>query len=207
MIRPSWKWLKKQLRAKKRRTSRRRLVTERLESRAMLAADTLALITGTVFADQTDNGLTGGDALLSAVAVDLFRDGGDLTFNSGGGDDVAVGSTTTDGSGVYTFTDLGAGTYFIRQTAPGGFIQKAGEDVVTVSINSSQAIFKSPPRNHEITHFAEALYCAKPDFPIPSIGKPYFHTVTRTNLRQTSLQTLRRISGRRVNSSCEEANF
>ena len=105
----------------------------------MLAADTLALITGTVFADQTDNGLTGGDALLSAVAVDLFRDGGDLTFNSGGGDDVAVGSTTTDGSGVYTFTDLGAGTYFIRQTAPGGFIQKAGEDVVTVSINSSQA--------------------------------------------------------------------
>ena len=139
MIKHPWKWLSKQLRTRKRRHSRRRLVAERLESRAMLAADTLASITGTVFSDQTDDGLTGDDVRLSALTVELFLDGGNGTFDSGGGDDTTVGTTTTDGTGGYSFADLGVGTYFVRQTATGGFVQKTGEDVVTVTINSSQA--------------------------------------------------------------------
>lgn len=141
MIRPSWNWLRQQLKKKRRRQSRRRLVAERLESRAMLAADTLATLTGTVFSDQTDDGLTGDDPRLSSITVELFRDGGDGLFDAGlgGGDDTSVGTTTTDGFGVYEFTDLGADTYFVRQTAGSGFIQKSGEDVVTVTITGSQA--------------------------------------------------------------------
>lgn len=139
MIRPPWKWLKKQARNRKRSTSRRRLVAERLESRVLLAADTLASISGTVFSDQTDDGLTGDDVRLSAITVELFRDGGDATFDAGSGDDVSVGTASTSVTGTYSFTDLGAGTYFVRQVATAGFIHKTGEDVVTVTISVSQA--------------------------------------------------------------------
>jgi uncharacterized repeat protein (TIGR01451 family) len=138
MLTPPWNWLK-QLRRKKRRTARRRLGGERLESRAMLAADSLATITGTAFSDQTDNGLTGDDSLQGGVAVELWRDGGNGTFDNGVGDDVSIGTTSTDGAGVYSFTDLIAGVYFAEQTTPSGFIQKAGENVASVTISSLQA--------------------------------------------------------------------
>ena len=115
-----WKrWLHDAARARLLRKDRRRrqLRLESLESRTLLAADTLAAIAGTVFVDLTDNGLTADDLRLPNATVQLYRDGGDgvLDRGAGGGDDTLVGSQLTDASGHYRFDDLVAGTYFAEQ--------------------------------------------------------------------------------------------
>jgi len=88
---------------------------ERLEARQALAID-LATITGTVFEDLTGNGLTADDPRLAAVTVTLLRDGGNGTFDNGGGDDTLVGTSPTNASGVYRFDNLAAGRYWVQQS-------------------------------------------------------------------------------------------
>jgi uncharacterized repeat protein (TIGR01451 family) len=117
------------------RRNRRRLLLESLEHRSLLASD-LAAIAGTVFVDQTDDGLTQDDIRLPGVTVDLFRDGGDGQF---GGDDVSVGSSVTDGLGRYRFDDLVEGVYFVQQSAVPGLLQRPGETVQQVVITAADA--------------------------------------------------------------------
>lgn len=98
------------------RSNRRVLSLERLDKRAVLAAD-IGVITGTVFIDINNNGLDAGDTRLAGVDVRLFRDGGNGVF---GGDDTLVGTDTSDAlasatPGAYTFENLAPGLYFIDQ--------------------------------------------------------------------------------------------
>lgn len=119
---------------------RRRMFFESLETRRVLATD-LASIAGTVFSDQTDNGLTGDDTFVSGAVVNLYLDGGNGTFESAGGasgDDSFVTFDTTDAVGAYRFDTLSAGTYFVEEVVPGTFIAKTGENVQTVTLDATE---------------------------------------------------------------------
>ncbi|MCC6510516.1 MAG: hypothetical protein IT423_15550, partial [Pirellulaceae bacterium] len=118
---------------RKRTVNARKLRVESLERRQLMAGD-LASITGTVYTDLTDNGLTVDDERLSSVTVTLYRDGGNNTYNNGAADDTLVGTDTTDATGVYRFDDLTAGIYFVVQSAVTGRNQRATETVKTIRI-------------------------------------------------------------------------
>jgi len=127
---------------RRRRTQRdlRAPAAELLETKVLLTANTLGLIQGTVFNDVTGNGLSGGDPLLNAVNVQLYRDGGNLTFDNGGADDTLLGAITTGPSGTFSFSDLAEGRYFVRQQPVVGYMQRVGENVVTVNISAANAL-------------------------------------------------------------------
>ena len=74
--------------------------------------DTLSL-EGEIFNDANGNGtLDGGEVGISGVSLSVFVQGG-LT---------ALESTTTNGSGVYDFTGLAAGNYYVQiNTLPSGY--------------------------------------------------------------------------------------
>lgn len=115
---------------------------ECLESRKVLAND-LVEITGVVAIDLTDNGVEVSDTELSAITVTLFRDGADdTTFNTT--DDTQVGAAvTTDSNGVYTFDDsygITAGTYWVRQTAATGLLQRPTVTVQKVIVSSTDVL-------------------------------------------------------------------
>lgn len=116
------------------------VAAESLEMKVLLAADTLGLIQGIVFNDVSDNGLTSEDPRLAAATVQLYRDGGNMSFDNGGADDTLVGSVTTIAGGAFSFPDLAAGRYFVRQQAIVGYIQHSGDDVVVVDISPAEAL-------------------------------------------------------------------
>ncbi|HUG70255.1 MAG TPA: SdrD B-like domain-containing protein [Pirellulaceae bacterium] len=112
---------------------------EPLESRRVLATD-LAAITGIIFSDQTDDGLSGDDTFVAGAVVNLYRDGGNGTFESVGGvsgDDTFVGTDTTDAAGAYRFDSLPAGTYFVEEVVPAGFIVRTNANVQTVTLDAT----------------------------------------------------------------------
>ncbi len=121
-----------------RSVAQRFLKLELLEGRKLMAND-LATITGTVFTDATENGVVdGSDARIVGATVTLFLDDGDNVFDSG---DTQVGSpATTNSLGVYTFNNLGAGRYFVQQSAVAGQLQRTSETVKTVDITPTQAL-------------------------------------------------------------------
>ena len=120
--------------SQRRQDARRRLRMEMLEQRQLMAAN----IQGVVFQDVTENGLTGGDPLISGVTISLFRDGGNGTFDNGGGDDIASGTATSAATtGAYSFSVNTAGTYFVVQsTVAPGLIQRSSQRVQTVTVTS-----------------------------------------------------------------------
>lgn len=106
----------------------------------MLATD-LGSIAGTVFSDQTDNGLTGDDTFVQSATVNLYLDGGNGTFESAGGaggDDTFVTFDTTDAAGAYRFDGLTAATYFVEEVVPSGFIAKTNGNVQTVTLDATE---------------------------------------------------------------------
>jgi uncharacterized repeat protein (TIGR01451 family) len=118
-----------------RQRHRRRLLMESLETRSLLAAD-LASIAGAAFIDQTDDGLTPGDAPLEGVAIHLYLDDGDGVFSN---DDPLIGSTTTDSQGAYRFDGLAAGLYFVEQAAVASVLQRPDVQVQAVVITVEDA--------------------------------------------------------------------
>ncbi len=125
-----------------RRDRNRKLRVENMEARNLMAGD-LGAITGNVFTDLTDNGFDVSDTALVGTTLHLYRDGGDNTLNStggvAGGDDAFVGTVTTNGTGIYNFSDLTAGRYFIQQAAVVGRLQRTTEmvkEVVLADITS-----------------------------------------------------------------------
>ncbi len=124
--------------SRRRTVAKRRLRIESLENRRLMVND-LATITGTVFTDLTDNGLTGDDTRHSGATVRLYRDGGNSTFDNGGADDTLVTTGTTNGSGVYTFSSLIAGRYYVQQLAISGLLQRTSESVQTVVVSAADA--------------------------------------------------------------------
>ncbi len=115
---------------------------ESLEGRAMLSAGPGASILGTAYNDLTGNGLTADDMLLSGVTINLYRDGGNGTFqgSAAGSDDTLVGTQLTGATGKYEFDNLTAGTYFAQEVIPQGYTSlPAGSSVVKVVISSAAA--------------------------------------------------------------------
>src|SRR5437868_429829 len=117
-------WLGKPRQQTRRRPAMRRLRIETLESRSLLTANPGGTIHGVAFNDLTGNGLTADDTRLTAVTINLYKDGGNGTFQGAipGSDDTLVGSVLTDASGNYSFDHLDAGTYFAQESVPGGFL-------------------------------------------------------------------------------------
>ncbi|MDA1051088.1 MAG: hypothetical protein O3C40_11505 [Planctomycetota bacterium] len=115
---------------------------EPLEARRVLATD-FASIAGTVFSDQTDDGFTGDDLPVVAANMHLYLDGSNGTFESAGGvaggDDTFIGTDPTDASGQYRFDGIVAGTYFVEEETPAGFIIRPGENVSTVLVSLADA--------------------------------------------------------------------
>jgi len=125
------------------RSSRNRaLRLEPMEMRRLLAGD-IGAVAGNLYVDLTDNGFDAGDAAVAGATVYLYRDGGNGTFNSGGGvaggDDSFIDSIAADVNGNYRFDGLIAGTYFVEQAPAAGFLQRPAESPKTVVITEAQA--------------------------------------------------------------------
>ena len=124
---------------KQRKRVHRRLRMERMEVRTVMAND-LGVISGTVFTDPTDDGFVSipPDVAISGATVQLFRDAGALngTFDVG---DTLVGTDTSDAAGFYEFDALIEGTYFVRQTAVTGRLQRTTQTSQTVTITAAEA--------------------------------------------------------------------
>src|SRR5688572_22611579 len=115
----------------------RRVVIEWLEERALLTIFDLASIAGRVFRDATGNGFNSGEEV-SGASVELYRDDGDGTFDSG---DTLVQSTTTNVDGEYRFDRLTRATYFVKQLAQSGEAFSLPEEVsdpIVISLTDVQ---------------------------------------------------------------------
>ncbi|MDY6953405.1 MAG: SdrD B-like domain-containing protein, partial [Thermodesulfobacteriota bacterium] len=79
-------------------------------------ATTSYTASGTIWEDDDHDGvIDGGESLFEDVTVELFLDDGDGTFEPYG-DDTLVGTTSTDGSGGYSFTGLPSDDYWVLVT-------------------------------------------------------------------------------------------
>ncbi|MCA9127805.1 MAG: DUF11 domain-containing protein [Planctomycetales bacterium] len=126
-----------------RKARQRKLRMESMELRALLAGD-LAVISGNVFTDLTDDGPTIDDTAVVGTNVHLYMDGGNATLEStggvAGGDDTLIGTLASDINGDYSFTGLAAGTYFLEQDAAPGLLQRAAQTTRTVVISAVDAV-------------------------------------------------------------------
>ena len=108
---------------------------EQLEGRRLLAATDLAAITGLVFNDSTGNGFDAGEEVAN-VALDLYRDDGDGSFEPGGDDDPVLRTAMTGVDGRYSFDRLTAGSYFVlqrAQTASGVTLARQESSLITIN--------------------------------------------------------------------------
>jgi uncharacterized repeat protein (TIGR01451 family) len=137
--------------------SSRKAAYEPLEPRNLLAGDVLVSLTGTAYIDQTDNGLTSDDEMLSGAVVQLYRDGGDATFDGGTGDDTFVASAVTGEGGTYQFSGLQPGAYFVEQLPQADLLQRAAARVqsVDVSIADLAGRMRSPIDTFETSQIIE----------------------------------------------------
>lgn len=80
----------------------------------------LASLGDFVWEDLNGNGVQdAGEPGVDAVPVKLYTPGPNGVV--GGGDDVLAGSTSTNATGFYSFTNLNPGQYYVVFTAPGGY--------------------------------------------------------------------------------------
>ena len=126
----------------------RRLGFESLEGRVVLAASPGGCIEGTVFNDLNGGGVPADGPGLQGVSVNLFRDGGNGTFQglAAGTDDTLVGTQVTGVNGAYSFTGLTAGTYFVQEIVPAGFTSEVSNNsVATVVVSPTAALGVTGP--------------------------------------------------------------
>ena len=72
-------------------------------------------INGTKYLDQTGNGFSSDDSPQNGVTINLYSSNWTL-----------VASTTTSGSGTYSFAVASPGTYYVRESVPSGYVQTGG---------------------------------------------------------------------------------
>ncbi len=110
---------------------------EVLEGRRLLATD-LGQITGTVLNDLENDGTA--DVAAISQQVELFLDNtGAGTVGTFDANDVSQTTTTTDGTGAYSFDNLEAGTYFVRVNPIAGTRTRTDGEAVTSAITISPA--------------------------------------------------------------------
>ena len=113
---------------------RNKLTFESLETRQLLAAD-MAEIIGTVLNDLQGDGNASNDVVVAGAGVTLYRDGGNGTF---GGDDTTIETISTNGSGQYSFDQVGTGKYFVKVSLPADLQFRPGSDVREVDISADE---------------------------------------------------------------------
>jgi hypothetical protein len=96
-------------------------------------------ISGHAFVDMTGNGLTTDDTAQAGVSIKVFADTagtGKLNAN-----DKLVASLSTDANGAYSF-NLGAGTYFVAESTPKGFVRTTptAASYYTVNLGDGQSV-------------------------------------------------------------------
>ena len=106
-------------------------------------------ISGTKFLDLTGNGFSADDTGLGGVTIDLYKDSvGNGILGTG---DPLVATATTSSTagqvGTFAFTGLAAGTYFVKEVVPTGYVQTgggpdgtAGSTYYTVTVGSFQTV-------------------------------------------------------------------
>ena len=125
-----------------RRQLDRRLRVEHMEARRLLAAD-LAVISGNVYTDLTDDGFGAGDTAIASATVSLYRDDGNGTF--GAEDGAAIQTAVTDANGNYIFdgvsskVDNTAELYFVRQSPVTGKLQRPAQTLQSVTVTAAMA--------------------------------------------------------------------
>ncbi|QDV70716.1 Cna protein B-type domain protein [Rosistilla carotiformis] len=152
------------------RRARRGLRLESLEGRQLMAVD-FGGINGTVYNDQTGDGLTTDDVAPPTVTLHLYRDGGDGTFDSAsgvaGGDDVFVETQTTDANGEFAFDRLIEGDYFVERNLPAGLIAEPGTNVSSlIAISESEA--SGVDAGVQVDSFSEGTQSLQADAGTPS---------------------------------------
>ena len=92
-------------------------------------------ITGSKYLDLTGNGFSSDDTGLGGVTINLYT--------TIGGKAVATATTASDGS--YAFNNLAAGTYYVQESVPTGYIQtgggpngSAGSTYYTIQVQAGQ---------------------------------------------------------------------
>ena len=88
---------------------------ESLEGRAMFATN-LGEIQGQVYIDATGNGFNNGEQVVAA-SVKLYQDTNTNGVFEPGAPDALIATVPTNAQGVYQFTGLSAGSYFVEQIA------------------------------------------------------------------------------------------
>ncbi len=109
---------------------------EDLSIDAGLRSFTPVSISGLVFEDLNGDGSPTGDPAFPMVTIELWRDGGDGAPDFGVGDDLAVGSTASGPAGLFGFSNVGGGRYFVRQIVPAGAVQTTTPAVFGVTTES-----------------------------------------------------------------------
>ena len=139
----------------------------------MLSVSPGASILGTAFNDLTGNGMTADDTHLQNITINLFRDGGNGTFQGTalGTDDTPVGTQQTDSSGKYRFDNLTAGTYFVQEIPPAGYVLPPASSPVTTVIVTSAAGGGARPEEHEPRRWWLALRLHQPDLAPPRLHR------------------------------------
>jgi Ca2+-binding RTX toxin-like protein len=97
-----------------------------------------AAISGRKFLDLDADGVQGADELaLRGWTINLFRDSnGNTTFEQG--TDALLATQVTDFAGNYSFTELVAGTYFVREVVRVGFTQTSPDRDLTLAGDSNE---------------------------------------------------------------------
>jgi hypothetical protein len=107
----------------------RSLSFELCESRELLDG---ASLSGIKFNTFNSSGFSASDVPQGGVFIDLFKDDGDKIFNAA--DTLVDRQQTASGTGVFTFSNVADGHYFIQEEVPNGYTQSAGPAFYTVDI-------------------------------------------------------------------------
>lgn len=96
----------------------------------------LIVISGQKFDDKDGDGVQeAGDTGIQNWTIQLYRDANGDGLLDGG--DTLVTTRNTDSNGNYTFTNVGPGTYFVREVLQGGWMQTTADPAPIVAASGS----------------------------------------------------------------------
>ncbi len=85
------------------------------------------VVSGTKYLDLTGNGVSAADTPQGGVTIDLYEESNSTAgLQAGSCGDTFVASTTTATNGTYSFSVMSAGTYYVQESVPAGYVQTGG---------------------------------------------------------------------------------
>ncbi len=129
-------------------------------------------ITGTVYNDINGNGAQDpGEPGLGGVTVDLLNGGGSV-----------IATTTTASDGTYSFTNLAAGIYSVRESDPSGYASTTPNQVGVVLSDASTAVVDFGDQIPSGPTFADPAVTKFGDPASATVGDIVTFVITVTNL-------------------------